>query len=166
MEKESEDTMKRTLISILTIIAALACGKPTIAAEGEIDTCYLGAAKAETHLDATLKSLANYAKLPRDEKTVAELVADARLAIAGAIGRGVAKAVPAQMYLPTLAAKARLAHADDAVSISENTYHPSIDLIREAMQAIDEAATAPGIDRAAIKQLNGRVAETVKKRLE
>ena len=157
--------MKRMFFASFAILAALICARPTNAAAG-IDACYRGAAEAETHLALTVQNLANYAKLPHGEKTVAELVEETRVAVADAVACGVPNVALTQMTLPSLATKARLAHAEDAVAIAENTNHPPVDLLIAAMRAIDDAAASTGIDRAAIKKLNARLGTVVKNRLE
>lgn len=157
--------MKRMFFAVLVALAAMVCVKPRVAV-AEIDPCYRGAEAAATHLGLEVKKLADYAKLPRGENTVVELVEGVRLAVADAVACGVPNAALSLAMLPSMATKAKLAHAQDAVSIAELTNHPSAELIVAAMRAIDEAAASTGIDRAAIKKLNGRVAVVVKNRLE
>ncbi len=157
--------MKRIFALGFTLFAVLLTARPIIAAEAKIDPCYLGANESAINLEAAFGALSAYAKTPRIEKLVAELITEAKLAIEDAIACRAPNAVLRQMELPGLIAGAQLAHAADLVSLAEgNTGYPSASLLCAALVAIDDAAYTNGRDRPEIAKLNARLAEMIKNR--
>lgn len=157
--------MKRMFLVGFVLVAMLVGGKPALAELGKLDTCFLGAKGSGELAEARLSELAAYAKLPRGDRSLDELVSLTQAAIMDAVICGAPGFALRQMVLPSLIVNARVAHAKDAVSIAENTNHPPSALINEAVSSV-EAAHAAGADAATIAPLDARIAGVVRNRFK